>query len=914
MPRAAWLAVGAAAAALAVGMVSPPAISVGGLAGVALAVSLRVAGRPRRWLPALAIGVLLLGLRAMAEGPPAPIGPLPSGDGPWAGEVESIGAPRDGSRPAILLLEIDHPVLVAATLPWYPPVNPGDRVRVAGRIRPSPADDYGAYLARIGAVGTLRAETVELLPGEASFATALVGLRLGAADALARAIPEPEAGLATGVLIGLRDRVDRDLAAAFTTAGASHVVAISGWNIAIVASTLAAVAGGIERRRRAALTVVAIVAYVAFVGPSASVIRAAVMAGVALLARELGRPGSAAAALGWACTALLLVDPAYIGDAGFRLSVLATAGILAWGSSLTARIAGPDPGRSRRWLAEILGVSLAAQVATTPIVLLDFGRLSLVAPAVNLVVVPMVPPAMALGAVALGAGVLAGVGAPAVLATLAGLPAWAVYAAMVSVVRMGAGMPLASLTLEPPWDVAAAGASAALVLAGARGGDAWLAAARGLWPSRPARRGGAVAGSRAAQTTRGRGGAASRSGRLAGLSLAGATVALGLSIAYQPDPSVRVTVLDVGQGDAILVEGEQGGRMVVDGGPDPYGLLQALDERLPPWDRRIDVMVLTHPHEDHVAGLPMVLARYRVGSVYESGLPGSGPGYRAWVAALAKGGPPLGHLVTGERLTLDSVHLTVIWPDARTVPDRPLDDGKAINNTSIVLLGVSRGQRFLLTGDAEEDVDPTLVGRGLPHVDLLKVAHHGSRTATTAAFLDATSPRVAVISVGAENDYGHPAPETLDRLRTRGVATYRTDLDGAVQVRLDGRSVEVRTERSDNHATSRPAAEGGGGREYHRGDAVPFLAARSRLWRRPARVLLGRRRLRARGSDRGAPQRRRTVSGWSAGPLATGGRTHRTRPPPRRDPRTPRHRFDVRRRQPGHPSRGRRADPEQRPA
>ena len=125
------------------------------------------------------------------------------------------------------------------------------------------------------------------------------------------------------------------------------------------------------------------------------------MAGVALLARELGRPGTAAAALGWAVTGLLLIDPAWIDDAGFRLSVLATAGIIAWGSPLTERLAGAAPGRLRRWLAEILGVSLAAQAATTPVVLLDFGRLSLVAPAVNLLVVPLVPPAMAAGALAL---------------------------------------------------------------------------------------------------------------------------------------------------------------------------------------------------------------------------------------------------------------------------------------------------------------------------------------------------------------------------------------------------------------------------------------------------------------------------------------------------------------------------------
>src|SRR5439155_11414141 len=328
-----------------------------------------------------------------------------------------------------------------------------------GRIRPPPADEYGTYLARIGAIGTLRVESVTLLSAEGSLVAALERLRRAAAAGLDRAIPEPEAGLAAGVLIGLRDRVDRDLAADFTTAGASHVVAISGWNIAIVASTLAALAGGLRRRRRAILTGLAILAYVAFVGPSPSVVRAGVMAGVALLGRELGRPGTATAALGWAVTALLVLDPAWVDDAGFRLSVLAAAGILAWGSSLTARLSGSQPGRPRRWLADILGVSLAAQAATTPIVLLEFGRLSLVAPVVNLIVVPLVPPAMATGAVALGAGVLAGLGLPSIVATLVGLPAWRLYAAMVATVRVGASLPLASLELGAPWDVVGAALS-----------------------------------------------------------------------------------------------------------------------------------------------------------------------------------------------------------------------------------------------------------------------------------------------------------------------------------------------------------------------------------------------------------------------------------------------------------------------
>ncbi len=790
MPRPAWLAVGAAAGALALAVVPALAVAVAGLATVCASVAMRAmpqAPIARSLLP-LAVGIVAIGLRGAGEGSPPPLVAIPTGDGPWVAEVRSVGAPRAGTRPAVLELATDPPVLVAATLPWYPPVVPNDRVELRGRIRPPPADDYGQYLARIGAVGTLRAEFLELRQGEGSVASSLESLRRSAAEGIDRSIPEPEAGLAAGVLIGLRDRVDRELAAAFTTAGASHVVAISGWNIAIVASSLAAIAGGLQRRRRAVLTALAIGMYVLFVGPSPSVVRAGTMAGVALLARELGRPGTAAAALGWAVAALLIVDPAWIDDAGFRLSVLATAGIIAWGAPLTARLAGQEPGRPRRWLAEILGVSFAAQAATTPIVLLEFGRLSLVAPAVNLIVVPLVPPAMAAGALALVAGVLAGLGMPSILAVLVGLPAWALYAAMVAVVRTGAGLPLASLELGPPWDTVSAVASLVLIVAAARWGDRLVAAVRRRLRIQPGR--GPAAMTRTRRRSEGR---QSHRPRVAAIGLVAATIGLALVVVHRPDGIARVVVLDVGQGDGILVEGGRGGRMVVDGGPDPGRLLIALDERLPPWDRRIDILVLTHPHEDHVAGLALLLERYAVGRVYEPGMIGVGPGYRAWGEVLAAGRTLRGRLSTGDRLALDGIQLRVLWPDPLRVPERPPDGGTSVNNVSIVLLGEVAGYRFLLAGDVEEGVDPELIARGLPNVDLLKVAHHGSRTATTRGFLETVRPRVAIVSAGAGNPYGHPAPATIERLGELAGRTYRTDTHGAVEVAFDGGAIRVRT-------------------------------------------------------------------------------------------------------------------------
>ena len=173
------------------------------------------------------------------------------------------------------------------------------------------------------------------------------------------------------------------------------------------------------------------------------------MAGVVLIARETGRAGRAAAALGWAATILLVVDPGLVGDAGFQLSTLATAGLIAWATPLTERLARIGGGRIPHWLAESLGVSLAAQAATLPVVLASFGRLAVISPLVNLAVVPLVAPAMAAGVVALGGGWLVGAGAPVVVGAVLAAPAWVALRLMIGIIDVAASIPMASLAFEP---------------------------------------------------------------------------------------------------------------------------------------------------------------------------------------------------------------------------------------------------------------------------------------------------------------------------------------------------------------------------------------------------------------------------------------------------------------------------------
>ncbi len=207
---------------------------------------------------------------------------------------------------------------------------------------------------------------------------------------------------------------------------------------------------------------------------------------------------------------------------------------------------------------------------------------------------------------------------------------------------------------------------------------------------------------------------------------------------------------------------------------------------------------------------------------------GPGPGWAAWDAVLHDG-PPRGVLATGAQIRLGEVRLSVLWPDPGAVPLEPPDTGTGINNVSVVFLGEANGRRFLLMGDVEQGIDPTLLARGLPRVDVVKIAHHGSATASTQAFVDAVHPRVAIASAGAGNPYGHPARSTLDRFRAGGARVYRTDQDGSVEVdiRADGLAVSEsgprRAADGDAHLVSstRPIADGGGPRSCARSRSRP---------------------------------------------------------------------------------------------
>ena len=854
MPRAAWLAVGSFAIAFAGTSVDPGPALVSALGAVVCGLYMVGTGvrrrRTRIW--ATGLGLLTVGTRLavaciLASQSPA-AGPPPLEARAWVGHVERVGstdgdmqralltvrlpadapadtAPARSSPASSAIVPAEGPWVVYAWLPRYPIVAPGDSIAFTAALElPPEGPGFGDVVRQQGAVASVRLRSMQLLPDDGDALALLESGRRWAGELIARALPEPEAGLASGILIGLRDLVDRDLAADFTTAGLSHVVAISGWNIAVVGAVIVGMLRRFPRRRRSLAVLAAIFVYTLLAGASPSVVRAAVMGAVVLVARESGRQGSAATALGLAVWILLLIDPRMAQDVGFQLSVAATGGLLAWGSTLQARLAAHAPRLVPGWLVETGAVSLAAQASTLPLILLHFGRVSLVSPLSNLVAAPIVAPAMLASLLGLLCGLATSLGAPQLLVMPGVLGGWIGLAALVTVAQVSASLPLASVSLPPPVD-----ALAALVVAltvgvfGTAVGRRLRSAMRRAWPAsgnqaRIAGRGppGTARGPGSGRAiARAHGSEARRNGRAAGSSggnagsghretrlarrlatLAAVLVITAAAVAAaRPDGRLRLTVLDVGQGDAILLEGPRGSRMLVDTGPDPNLLLRRLDERIPAWDRRLDLVVLTHPHEDHVSGMAFLMSRYRIATIGENGMLGAGPGDQAYRLALPPSAITPIVLAAGHTLHLDGATIEVLWPAPGTVPRNSPDSGAAVNDASIVL-DVRYGQRrMLLTGDIQEEVDASLLNSGAvsgqPRVDVLKVAHHGSRTATSKAFLAAIHPAIAIISVGTGNTYGHPSSATLERLAATGAATYRTDLDGTVSVSTDGRDLVV---------------------------------------------------------------------------------------------------------------------------
>ena len=594
---------------------------------------------------------------------------------------------------------------------------------------------------------------VEPVPG-AWLPRAIAALRRRMLLRLQEAVGGEEGALLRAIVLGDRSGLSETTVTAFRDSGTYHILAISGLNVSLLAGAFLLLLRGVRvpRRASAAAAVLLVVFYAALAGGSPSVIRAAVMTAAVLIALMLERQADLFNSLGLAALLLLAVNPLSLFDAGFQLTFAATTAIALVADRLTLA----HLPRPARWLLLSLAVSAAATLGTLPILAVHFQRVSLSGVLANLAIVPL-------------SGVLTALGMLEALVLAlhpAGLPGLAdllrlVAASQVGAALLFAALPLATLQVYPP----------TLLMIGTYYGLALSLAVRSL--------------------TRWR------------LPLAGLlAVALLGQVGWKVWPSrasaLTVTFLDVGEGDSILVEAPGGVFILVDGGGVYDDRFDVGDRIVVPyilsrWRSRLDLVVLTHPQPDHLNGLQAVLRRLTVAEVWESGIPSLAPAYRFLVETLRARGVPLRAVAAGATRRLGAeTDLTVLHPPAGLFAPRRGSRASRVNNNSVVLLLRHGDQRLLLTGDIEAEAETHLVANGPLHpVTALKVPHHGSRTSSTAAFLDAIRPSVAVIQVGFANRFGHPHPDVLARLQGVGARVFRTDRHGAVRLLLNGGSLAV---------------------------------------------------------------------------------------------------------------------------
>ncbi|MBK1786450.1 ComEC/Rec2 family competence protein [Prauserella cavernicola] len=556
-------------------------------------------------------------------------------------------------------------------------------------------------------------------------------------------LSDEPAGLLPGLVVGdtsaLPERVEQE----FLDAGLSHLTAVSGSNVAIICGAVLLVARALRAGPRLSAIVAgaALVGYVTLVGYEPSVLRAGVMGAVGLLALVLGRQRSAMPALAAAVCALVLYDPAMAVSMGFALSVVATAGLVLlaprWSEAMTRR-------RVPAGVAEGLAIPVAAFVVTAPIIAGMAGEVSLVSVVANLLAAPVVAPVTVLGVVA---AVLAGPwpAAAEVLVQVAGPGvSWLVFVA-----REAAGLPGAVVSWPAGWwgGLLAAGVAGLLVLA-LRYRQARIALALTL------------------------------------VALLVVLVPVQVVSPSWPPDDWAVVACDVGQGDGlVLATGEPGRAVVVDAGPEPGPLDRCL-ERL--GVDRVPLVVLSHLHADHVGGLASVLEGRAVGAVAVG--PGRSPrwAWREVAAETSTRGIPLVELGLGERLDWPSLRLEVIGPRYAAPDSGDLEEGTEINNNSLVVRANTAAGRVLLTGDVELAAQSDLLNADTDlSAEILKVPHHGSRYSLP-PFMSAVAPRVALVSVGADNSYGHPNDTTLSVLTRGGALVARTDTGGDTAVVPDG--------------------------------------------------------------------------------------------------------------------------------
>jgi competence protein ComEC len=691
---------------------------------------------------------------------------------------------------------------------------PGDRSRTAvgGSADSSGSEgasfDFAAYLRRRGIAGELLLDRGQATGARrGGLAGVLDRMRDRAERAVTAGMSPEEANLVRGMVLGQDERISEGVREDFRASGLAHLLAVSGQNVmllvALALPLLAVVGLGPRARAIALLCLIAV--YVPLAGAGPSLQRAGIMGAAGIAAMTLSRPASRWYALLLAAAVTLALNPRATGDPGWQLSFAAVAGILTLGHPLqrflariagalratSARVGGGGPGsaagaagsaavaagtrerstaaRLAHGLAEGAAITMAASLATAPLLAYHFDTVPLAGLPANLLALPAVAPAMWLGMVKAGLGQLAALvpavdGLAVLLGPLTGVP----VGYLATLAEHFADVPGGQIAL--PLRAPAAVVAAYLFLAAA-----CLAA------SRAARRLGPRAEELAA-AWRQRPQAQRLAAALVGLGVL-ALLAARLIAGPQAPGTLTIRFLDVGQGDATLIQHPDGTALLFDGGPPEAGTARLLRRA---GVRRLAVVVATHASRDHHGGLVEVLARFPVDVLLDGGDRSRDPGFRAVLTEARRRAVRRVRAIAPMTLRAGPIRIAILSP-----PPRPPGPAPEDPNPRAVVAVVSSGDLdLLLSADAESEA---LLPLDLPDVDVMKVPHHGSADPGLPDVLQRVRPELAAIEVGP-NTYGHPTSSTLAALAKAGVRTYRTDRDGTVTVSVDDGAATVSTE------------------------------------------------------------------------------------------------------------------------
>ena len=724
-----------------------PLLAVAVAALVALAaIRARGGARSAAWLVPLALAACALGLTigsARVTAIDAGALDLPTGrEVEVRGYVAAVPRREDGE----VAVRVETPggrLLVLAPEP-VGELDVGAAIAARGTLEPVP-EFQRDYLGRLGIRELLRTREIEALADRrGGLAGLLDGIRNRAERALASGTPAASSALLRGFVLGQDDLIAEPTRDDFKRSGLAHLLAVSGQNVVLLAVLAAAVMAllGVPIRARLVAIAVLIGVYVVVTGAGPSIQRAGAMGAAGIVAALVDRPRSRWYVLLLAAAITLAIDPRAAADVGWQLSFAAVVGILLLSGPLARLLAGPSPGRARRALAEGAALTIAATVATAPLMAFVFGTFSVVTLPANLLAVVAEAPVMWLG-------MLAGA-----LGQLPWFP--------VEPVTWLAGLLAAYIAQVAAWFAAPAWAQVELPIAG-------LPALAGIYAALGAGLFLVVAWTRRRARLRPVRRPPVRWTIAAAMIAVALLVPIGAASGGDPraNPGLLVSVLDVGQGDSILLQPANGAPVLVDAGPPEAGVQAELAAR---GVDRLAALVITHPDSDHSGGGAAVLAGTDVEAL------GYARATQALRGAAEITGTATERLAAGATIRSGALRLRFLWPPPRLAADAAAREEP--NLLSLVALARWHGFRLLLTGDAEAELAPVHPG----DVDVLKVAHHGSEDAGLRALLAETDPELAVISVGADNPYGHPAPPTLADLRQAGVPALRTDEEGEIQI------------------------------------------------------------------------------------------------------------------------------------